>query len=349
MKPLPFLSLLLVTVLLPRAGTAKHPETYLRYELSEGSTYTVGCYDPCDCPISEPVRVEGFLELQPSESNPLFEAFEVSSVLWRVSSPAGAFQVGGCGTYTVGGEVAITQRLELDLVVEGSVMRFDSGWQPGGSGYEEALDLAVSQNGMVCFDRVFEVHARRAAADHEDFVCSLEGNDAVVQWTNERGEPLLRIDVSRDGEVVATLDPGVGEYREEARPGTHVYSAVGVLAAVGPVVPGGDLFLGACCVEGPAGPRFLRGDCDGNGEVAGEVTDAVFLLNYNFLGGAEPPCLMACDVNGDGDATGQVSDAVYLLSFNFLGGPSPPDPFPECGEGEASELGCESPPSCPGG
>jgi hypothetical protein len=97
------------------------------------------------------------------------------------------------------------------------------------------------------------------------------------------------------------------------------------------------------------GMAFIRGDCDGDGEVRGIVTDAIFFLNYNFTGGDEPPCLAACDTNGDGEARGLVTDAIYLLSYNFLGGEPPPSPFPGCGPGEGSdtELGCaEPPPDC---
>ena len=91
---------------------------------------------------------------------------------------------------------------------------------------------------------------------------------------------------------------------------------------------------------------FIRGDCNGDGAVTGSVTDVVFLLGYNFLGGAEPPCLSACDVDGDGQVQGSVTDAVYLLQFNFLGGSGPPPPFPFCGEGRAPDLGlgCALPP-----
>jgi hypothetical protein len=95
---------------------------------------------------------------------------------------------------------------------------------------------------------------------------------------------------------------------------------------------------------------FLRGDCNGDGEVVGTVTDAVFLLQFNFLGGPEPLCLAACDANGDGEVGGVVTDAVYVLAFNFLGGRSPVDPFPACGASSSAAdaaLGCESPPqSC---
>ena len=96
-------------------------------------------------------------------------------------------------------------------------------------------------------------------------------------------------------------------------------------------------------------PRFLRGDCDGDGRATGQVTDAVFLLTHNFLGGEEPRCLAACDANGDGKVQGQVTDAVYLLTHNFLGGPPPVAPFPRCSRSvRASDagLGCEMPQDC---
>jgi hypothetical protein len=99
------------------------------------------------------------------------------------------------------------------------------------------------------------------------------------------------------------------------------------------------------------GSAFRRGDCDGDGQVKGLVTDAVVLLNFNFLGGRRPPCLAACDADGDGEVLGVVTDAVYLLNFNFLGGPAPRAPFPGCGPGTERDaaLGCERPPASCGG
>ena len=93
--------------------------------------------------------------------------------------------------------------------------------------------------------------------------------------------------------------------------------------------------------------HFLRGDCNGDGRVAGRVDDAAYLLSYNFLSGPEPPCFAACDANGDGAVVGQVADALYLLSYGFLAGNPPPAPFPECGEvvfATDTDLGCENPP-----
>ncbi len=83
--------------------------------------------------------------------------------------------------------------------------------------------------------------------------------------------------------------------------------------------------------DNPELPRFIRGDCNADGRVGGSVGDAVFILYYNFLGGAKPRCLAACDANSDGRVEGTVVDAVHLLSFSFLGGPPPGPPFPACG------------------
>jgi hypothetical protein len=88
---------------------------------------------------------------------------------------------------------------------------------------------------------------------------------------------------------------------------------------------------------------FVRGDCDGDGDT-GSVTDAIVILNFNFLGGLTPPCLAACDVDGDGTFRGVITDAVYLLNFQFQGGTAPPAPYPACGPGSRTsdtDLGCE--------
>jgi hypothetical protein len=236
-------------------------------------------------------------------------------------------------------------------LIDGEVHHFESGWQPGGGALPMAIDLTVSMNNMVCFDRVFEIHATSPApAGGFELDCSLDAGKASLRWTNERPEPVARYEILRDGTVVAELDPAARAYEEQAQEGRHLYIVVAVLAAV--IVgggPGGDLFVGSCCVgvEPPAAAvNFIRGDCNGDGEFRGQVTDAVFLLNFNFSSGPEPGCMQACDANGDGGVRGEVSDAVYMLNFNFLGGPPPAAPFPGCGPGELpgdEALGCATP------
>lgn len=78
----------------------------------------------------------------------------------------------------------------------------------------------------------------------------------------------------------------------------------------------------------PPYPRlFLRGDVDGNGSV--EITDAIRLLNYLFLGGDPPTCLDAADVADSGSI--DISGAISILNYLFLGGRPPAIPFPNQG------------------
>jgi hypothetical protein len=73
---------------------------------------------------------------------------------------------------------------------------------------------------------------------------------------------------------------------------------------------------------------FRRGDIDASGS-SEVLEDALHVLIYLFEGGAQLACLKAADVDDDGQVA--LSDAVYLLNYYFLGGPSPPEPFACCG------------------
>ena len=55
-------------------------------------------------------------------------------------------------------------------------------------------------------------------------------------------------------------------------------------------------------------PQFIRGDADANGILNG-LTDGLFVLDYQFTGGATPPCLEAADADDDGTVNG-LADAI---------------------------------------
>jgi hypothetical protein len=84
---------------------------------------------------------------------------------------------------------------------------------------------------------------------------------------------------------------------------------------------------------------FRRGDVDSNGVV--EITDAVKLLGYLFLGGGTPECLEAGDTDNSG--TIDITDAVTNLGYQFLGQAPPVAPGPlVCGQDpSAPMLGCQ--------
>ena len=90
----------------------------------------------------------------------------------------------------------------------------------------------------------------------------------------------------------------------------------------------------------PFGPDFIRGDFDRNSEV--DLTDAVSIAHYLFLGGTQPVCMDTADSNDDGIL--DISDPVYLLFYLFIAdSPPPPEPFPEAGNDPTfrDNLGCQ--------
>ena len=94
-----------------------------------------------------------------------------------------------------------------------------------------------------------------------------------------------------------------------------------------------------------ASVEFIRGDMDGDNWLG--VDDAVYALNFLFIGGPVPPCLAAADADGD-DAFNGLLEVLFILRAFFLGEESPPEPFPDCGldPDTTINLGCNAP-SCP--
>jgi len=90
---------------------------------------------------------------------------------------------------------------------------------------------------------------------------------------------------------------------------------------------------------------FIRGDCNGDGQV--DIADSPAVSEYLFLGDYVPPCLDACDSNDDGIVS--LSDVTFSLRYLFKFGPMipPPGPFPPGGldptpDAFGLDLGCES-------
>src|SRR6185503_12199788 len=65
---------------------------------------------------------------------------------------------------------------------------------------------------------------------------------------------------------------------------------------------------------------FQRGDVDVTGAM--DITDAMNILNFLFLGGAGPTCLPLANVIGEGGV--DLTDPIFVLQNLFLGVPVPP-------------------------
>jgi hypothetical protein len=109
----------------------------------------------------------------------------------------------------------------------------------------------------------------------------------------------------------------------------------------------------ATSVGGQGGPTFHRGDADQNEAL--ELTDAIQILGYLFLG--SPTKVPDCEDAADADDNGviELTDAIRVLGYLFLGTATIPDPGPPespCGEDPTLDdaLGCPNYAPCgPGG
>ncbi|MEM7231284.1 MAG: hypothetical protein AAF517_03865, partial [Planctomycetota bacterium] len=90
-----------------------------------------------------------------------------------------------------------------------------------------------------------------------------------------------------------------------------------------------------CDVIDPPPPAggFVRGDADASGAV--NITDGIFILNFLFLGGADPSCADAADADDSGAVN--ITDGIFVLNFLFLGGGDPAAPYPDCGVDPTAE------------
>ncbi len=161
---------------------------------------------------------------------------------------------------------------------------------------------------------------------------------AELGWTN----PAIYDEVIlyRDGSMFAAL-PGASTSFVDiaATPSEHEYIVRGRIGA--------SRSARTFCRLGPPepeGPPFRRGDVDANASV--DITDAIVLLGYLFLGAGAPSCLDA----GDADDTGQldITDAIRILGYLFLGGEAPGAPGPlACGSDDTADgLDCRPQPEC---
>lgn len=78
--------------------------------------------------------------------------------------------------------------------------------------------------------------------------------------------------------------------------------------------------------ESSAAPLITcQGTCgNANNDGSVNVSDAVYIINYVFVGGAAPQPVLACG-NANNDGSVNVSDAVYVINYVFVGGNPPGD------------------------
>ena len=150
---------------LVRASAAQASDP-VAYELADPSKLAYGCMGPCACPVIFTGAVKGGMTLTLDGVSPLYTHYAVTDIAWSYVVPGTSrvAHVTGRGGYQVGGEFAAMQRMELDLVTDGTLQQhFDSGLVPGGGGFP-AIDIEIHVHVNECIDSVFRVVASPATA-----------------------------------------------------------------------------------------------------------------------------------------------------------------------------------------
>ena len=78
----------------------------------------------------------------------------------------------------------------------------------------------------------------------------------------------------------------------------------------------GDSTKGGCCVG-------IRGNVNGDPGELVDIADLLYLTDYMFTEGQEPPCMSEAAVTGDPNDDVDISDLVWLVDYMFTGGPEP--------------------------
>jgi len=137
------------------------------YALRPESSLTQGCFEPCMCPIVLLEELSGSFLLRerlPREPS-LLREFTVFLVQWQLERGDGFVPITGSGRYSVGGEFASLQRLELDLRIgDEPAQHFDSGLVVGGGAFP-LIDARISVNGQYCYDTVIDVVASPSGSE----------------------------------------------------------------------------------------------------------------------------------------------------------------------------------------
>ena len=173
----------------PGVANGQTSETYV---LIKGSTFQRGCFDPCNRPIGQEQSLAGTFSLVPRSDNGLFADYMVD-VRGRVEGSAYATPpnapIPGAGTYTVGGEFAVEQRMRAELLVaDEAPVPFDGGRMIGGGGFPDQIGIEISENGKYCFGTVRHVVAQPLleAVETLQLLAGLGGLLGTESWRSRR-------------------------------------------------------------------------------------------------------------------------------------------------------------------
>lgn len=271
--------------------------------------------------------------------------------------------VGGATPNTYDVKVYLNGALNTSTEVGGTGLTLDAGVADLGPGVSNYLLIAANDTANDAYFEIDYVAYKLGVHDPASTACegdppgvptglALTPGDArmTLNWTAPGAGPTPQTyAIYRDGTRVASVSAAATTYLDVGLAnGTTYCYRVRAVRGILESAPSEE----ACAAPegGGGGPRFHRGDADNNGQL--QLTDAVRILGFLFLGQAAPTCIDAADADDNGQL--QLTDAVRVLGYLFLGQapPSPPGPPGDnaCGEDPtadgALDLGCETYTNC---
>jgi hypothetical protein len=177
-----------------------------QYSLSvPPSALEVGCFGPCDCAVTGNPTYGSF-DLTFLRSDGLYSYYAVERYIASFNNGPGAVAIVGSGEYKVGGEVALTQQMTLDIQVWGGpVQHLDSGVVPVSTAFPK-IHVTCPQHGFACHDSVLVVDGAPIGTTGVPAASHLSGI-AGVQPNPFLGKATILVDRTQPGPVeVAIFD-----------------------------------------------------------------------------------------------------------------------------------------------
>jgi hypothetical protein len=202
-----------------------------------------------------------------------------------------------------------------------------SGWQfPAGAKIEAGEHLIVwldndggkcpdpRHSNPPCFWECPDPTAPDRQEYHTSFALDLAGDQIYLLDTEENGLGIIHgLSYSAGGlGLDLMVNQSISLVPDGERSGCFVVTSLPTPRAAN---------VGECPTDESA---FRRGDPNNDCRV--DLTDAVFVLNFLFLGAEDPGCPDAADADDSGTIV--LTDAVFVLNWLFLGGQAPSDPGP---------------------
>ncbi|NIP41459.1 MAG: hypothetical protein GWO41_06590 [candidate division Zixibacteria bacterium] len=167
--------------------------------------------------------------------------------------------------------------------------------------------------------------------------------DAVNTQLSDNAAPLKDyVKHTSTGTMLGVQDGPVSWNLDWTAPSSDVGQITFYLAgngANGNFLNSGD-FIYSTSVSAPPPAQQCLGICgDANNDELVNVSDAVWIINFVFVGGQPPQPVFACG-DANADASVNVSDAVWIINFVFVGGAPPGSCSPGSWEGQGGDC-CE--------